>query len=113
MEKNKEFHFLAKNEQLTQNFYNKHHTDLKEAQKSIDLFSPTTRSFILALSWYLKKEKQLCLIENYQLSKLIFSKKKNFSVAAMSPLLKKLKKFFSSFRQKFFFTEKFFFLKKI
>ena len=83
----KEFHFLAKNEQLTQNFYNKHHTDLKEAQKSIDLFSPTTRSFILALSWYLKKENQLCLIENYQYLNWFF-KKKNFSVAAMSPLLK-------------------------
>ena len=70
-----------------QNFHNKHYADLKEAQKSINLFSPTTRSFILALSWYLKKDNQICLIKNYQYLNWFF-KKKNFSMAAMSPLLK-------------------------
>ena len=84
----KELHFLAKSEMLTQqNFHNKHYADLKEAQKSINLFSPTTRSFILALSWYLKKDNQICLIKNYQYLNWFF-KKKNFSMAAMSPLLK-------------------------
>ena len=84
----KELHFLAKSEMLTQqNFHNKHYADLKEAKKSINLFSPTTRSFILALSWYLKKDNQICLIKNYQYLNWFF-KKKNFSMAAMSPLLK-------------------------
>ena len=84
----KELHFLAKSEMLTQqNFHNKHYADLKEAKKSINLFSPTKRSFILALSWYLKKDNQICLIKNYQYLNWFF-KKKNFSMAAMSPLLK-------------------------
>ena len=61
-----------------QNFHNKHYADLKEAQKSINLFSPTTRSFILALSWYLKKDNQICLIKNYQYLNWFFKKKEFF-----------------------------------
>ena len=83
----KEFHFLAKNEILTQNFSNTLYTHLKETQKSMDLFFPSTRSLILALDWYLKKENQYCLLKNYQYLNFLF-KKKNFSLAAMSPLLK-------------------------
>ena len=83
----KEFHLLAKKEILTQNFNNTMYTHLKETQKSMDLFLPSTRSLILALYWYLKKENQYCLLKNYQYLNFLF-KKKNFSLAAMSPLLK-------------------------
>ena len=72
----KELHFLAKSEMLTQqNFHNKHYADLKEAKKSINLFSPTTRSFNLA--FWLKKVKFFMSFKIYLLVfKLVFQKTK-------------------------------------
>ena len=83
----KEFHLLAKNEESPQIFIDKHYAALKTAQKSIELFSSNTRSIILALSWYLKKENLFCLFENYQYLNQFFKKKK-FSLIAMTALLK-------------------------
>ena len=99
----KEFHFLAKNEILTQNFSNTLYTHLKETQKSMDLFFPSTRSLILALDWYLKKENQYCLLKNYQYLNFLF-KKKN------SPLLKIKFIFFTMAFQSRYFPKNYIFL---
>ncbi len=81
----KEFHLSAKNGMLAQNFSNALYP--QETRKSMDLFPSNTRSLILALYWYLKKENLHCLLKNYQYLSHLF-KKKNFYLVEMSPLLK-------------------------